>query len=241
MNTTKRLFIVGAGGLGRELVDIVRASPTCRYADIAFIDDTVQAGTLIDGVPVIGDRRVLGHLSPDSVMVCVAVGNPEIRRNLIEDLRRYGHTAANLIDPTALIRTSATFEEGTLVLARAVISSHAFLGPHVVINIGAVIGHDVSVGRYSVIGAGALISGGATIGEGVLVGAGATILPHATVGSWSKVAMGAAVFSPVGANTTVLGNPARPIVGGHPPPVQTNPSTNGFSGIAPSVLKKVDG
>lgn len=240
MDTNKRLLIVGAGGLGRELVDIIREYKPCPYADIAFIDDAVQPGTLIDGVPVIGNRSVLGQTAPGSVTVCVAVGHPAIRRTLVEDVERYGHATANLVDPTALIRSSASVQEGTLVLARAVISSHASVGPHVVINIGAVIGHDVSIGRYSVIGAGALISGGATIGEGVLVGAGATILPHAIVDGWSKVGMGAAVFTRVVANTTVLGNPARPIMGQRPG-VQVDVSNNGHSGTATSALKKIDG
>jgi acetyltransferase EpsM len=237
MNTTKRLLIVGAGGLGRELVDIVREHRPCPYTDIAFIDDVLPADTLIDGVPVIGNRSVLGDMPPGSVEVCVAVGSPAVRRTLVEDVERYGHSVARIVDPCALIRPSATVQEGTIVLARAVISSHASVDPHVVINIGAVIGHDVSIGRYAVIGAGALISGGAIIGEGVLIGAGATVLPGTTVENWSKVAMGAAVFTRVAAKTTVLGNPARAILGERS--AQSDVSNNGLSGTVQSVEKRI--
>lgn len=212
----KRLLIIGAGGLGREVVDIVRESSPTPYKDIAFIDDAVSAGTLVAGVPVIGKRSVLGAVTPGSVDLCVAVGNPAIRRDVLEDVERYGHSLANIVDPSALIRSSATVQAGTIVLPRAVISSEACVASHVVINIGAVIGHDVSIGRYSVIGAGALISGGSTVGEGVLIGAGASILPGTAIEDWSKVAMGAAVFTRVLAKTTVVGNPARAILGGRP-------------------------
>ena len=43
--TMKTLFIVGAGGLGREVVDIVQSSPLAAEYALAFIDDTVAPGT----------------------------------------------------------------------------------------------------------------------------------------------------------------------------------------------------
>jgi acetyltransferase EpsM len=205
----KTLLIVGAGGLGSEVVDMVRGSmPEC-YADIGFVDDAVPANRLVHGVRVIGDRSVLRDVRPGSVDFCIAVGDPRARRALTEVAEGYGQRVISVIDETALLRPSATVGEGVIIGARAVVSSNASIGAHTAINIGAVIGHAVSIGPYAVIGAGALISGGARVGEGALVGAGASILLGKTVGSWATVAMGAAVFTEVSAGTTVLGNPAR--------------------------------
>jgi sugar O-acyltransferase (sialic acid O-acetyltransferase NeuD family) len=198
--------------LGSEVLDIVRESKPRRYSDIVFVDDAAPPHGIIHGIRVIGARSSLSELRPGSVDLCVATGNPAARLELTEFAQRYGHSMISVIDPTALVRSSATVEEGTIIGARAVVSSNASIGAHAAINIGAVIGHGVSIGRYAVIGAGALISGGARVGEGALIGAGASILLGTVVGSWSTVAMGAAVFTEVAAETTVFGNPARVIM-----------------------------
>lgn len=205
----KTLLIVGAGGLGREVLDIVHESHRAQYRDVSFIDDAVEPQTFVHGVRVIGHRAILSSIRPETVDVCVAIGNPASRQALILDIERYGHSFATIIDPSALVRPCATVHKGAIVGPHAVISCNATIGAHAVVNIQAVVGHDVSIGSYTVIGAGALLSGGASIGDGVLIGAGASILLGTTVGNWSKVAMGAAVFTNVADRTTVLGNPAR--------------------------------
>jgi acetyltransferase EpsM len=208
----KTLLIVGAGGLGSEVLDMVRESMPDCYSDIGFVDDAVPANRLVHGVRVIGDRSILRDVRPGSVDLCIAIGDPPARRALAELAEGYGHSVIRVIDGTSLVRPSATVGEGAVIGARAVVSSNASIGAHAAINIGAVIGHAVSIGRYAVIGAGALISGGARVEEGALIGAGSSILLGKTVGSWATVAMGAAVFTEVPAGTTVLGNPARVIM-----------------------------
>jgi sugar O-acyltransferase (sialic acid O-acetyltransferase NeuD family) len=207
----KALLIIGAGGLGSEVADIVRETKRDTYADVAFVDDSIKAGTVLHGVEVRGTRAILRDIPPGRVDLCVAVGDPVARRKLIADVARYGHSMINVIDPTAVIRPSAVIGPGAIVGARAVVATNASVGAHVVINIGAVVGHDVSIGPYSVIGAAAVLNGGSRIGEGVLIGAGAAVLPGRRVGSWSRVAMSAAVFTDVEEGITVLGNPAHAV------------------------------
>jgi acetyltransferase EpsM len=210
----KRLFILGAGGLGKEVVDIVRCCKQSLYAEIIFLDDNSRPDTLVCGVKVAGDRSVLARIEPGTADVCVAVGNPVARCKLIEDIERYGHSFITLIDPSAIVRSSATIGKGAIIGAGAVVSCNVTIEAHAVVILGAIVGHDVSIGRYALIGGGANLSGGARIGEGALIGAGASILGGKTVGNWATVAMGAAVFTQVEERTTVLGNPARPIFTG---------------------------
>jgi sugar O-acyltransferase (sialic acid O-acetyltransferase NeuD family) len=207
----RTLLIIGAGGLGSEVVDIVRETKRNAYAHVAFVDDFIKAGTVLHGVEVRGTRAVLREMTPGRVDLCVAVGDPVARQQLIEDIARYGHPVIDVIDPTAVIRPSAVIGPGAIVGARAVVATNASVGAHVVINIGAIVGHDVSIGPYSVIGAAAVLNGGSSIGEGVLIGAGAAVLPGRRVGSRSRVAMSAAVFTEIGEGITVLGNPARAV------------------------------
>ena len=204
----RTLLIIGAGGLGKEVVDIVRSSPGTEY-DLAFMDDVILSNTIVHGVRVLGDRSILCDVSPESTDICVAVGSPATRRRLIEEIEGYGLSFATLIDPSALIRSSAVLGTGVIIGARAFLSCNTVIGSHAVINPGALVGHDVVIGRYAVVGGGALLSGGARIGEGTLVGAGASVLSNIAVGDWATMGMGAAVFAPVENGITVLGNPAR--------------------------------
>ena len=54
-----------------------------------------------------------------------------------------------------------------------------------------------------------------TIGKNVWIGAGAVILPGVEIGDDAVVGAGTIVTKSVGAGMTVVGNPARPIRGGH--------------------------
>jgi hypothetical protein len=45
----RTLCIIGAGGLGSELVDIVRETGQDTYADVAFVDDFITTGTVLHG------------------------------------------------------------------------------------------------------------------------------------------------------------------------------------------------
>lgn len=218
----KRLLILGAGGLGKEVADIVFVMPDGdKYDDVAFIDDVIPPNKPVYGIQVLGNRSLLCEMSPEESEVCVAVGTPAVRKKLVEEINRYGLSFANIIDPTALIRSTAVLGSGVIIGARAFLSSDVMVGAHAVINPGALVGHEVVIGSYVVVGGGALISGGARIGEGALIGAGASILYNTSVGDWATVGMGAGVFAPVEKGQTVLGNPARPL------PVQRKPPEMG--------------
>lgn len=103
-----------------------------------------------------------------------------------------------VLPPSAVIGKNVTLAYqglGTVVHARAVIGSHVYIGPGVVIG-----GRG---GEYVV----------PTIGQYVFIGAGAKILGPVTVGDGATVAAGAVVIHDVAAGTTVAGVPAAVIQG----------------------------
>ena len=205
----KTLLIIGAGGLGKEVVDIVQSSSQGGEYDLAFVDDVIPPNTIVHGVRVLGNCSILREVAPESTDICVAVGNPANRRRLTEEIEGYGLSFATVIDPSALIRSSSVLGTGVIIGARAFLSCNTVIGSHAVINPCALVGHDVVIGPYAVVGGGALLSGGVRIGEGTVVGAGASILYNTAVGDWATVGMGAADFASVENEITVLGNPAR--------------------------------
>src|SRR5207253_11292746 len=110
----KTLLIIGAGGLGKEVVDILQSSPQGAEYDLAFVDDVIPPNTIVHGVRVLGNSSILCEVSPESTDICVAVGRPAIRRTLIEIIEGYGLPCATVIDPPALIRLLVVLGTGAI-------------------------------------------------------------------------------------------------------------------------------
>jgi sugar O-acyltransferase (sialic acid O-acetyltransferase NeuD family) len=203
-------LIFGAGGFGKEILDILLSTLSCGKVKAFFLDDSVPQGSDLDGVIVVGNSDYL-KATEDSI-VTIAIGNPRIRRILTQRVIEANLPFATIIDHTAQLRRNAQVGTGSILCANTILSVNAHIGEHNVVNIGATISHDVTTGPYTVISPGAIILGEVTIGEGVEIGAGAIIHPQVKIGNWCKIAMGAVVYKDVPDNAIVSGNPARTMI-----------------------------
>ncbi|MDR1580995.1 MAG: hypothetical protein LBS35_11610, partial [Synergistaceae bacterium] len=61
------VIVYGAGGLGREILQIVRAMPDARA--LGYVDDGVPPGTERNGAPVLGGAEYLDSLGNVSVVI----------------------------------------------------------------------------------------------------------------------------------------------------------------------------
>lgn len=203
-------MIYGAGGYGREVLDIFNASRVHGYDCAVFVDDgDLSPGTLINGAPFLGGWEAMLQLDPATTSVGIGVGNPKYRAILASKIRAAGYSLATLIDPMATVRPSAEIGEGVIIGAGAFVSCNARIDGNVLLNLSCLIGHDAVVGAHAVISPFAVLLGGAKVGVGSELGGSCQIFPRTNVGDWARVAMSAAVFKDVPANTTVSGNPAR--------------------------------
>lgn len=205
---SKTLVIYGAGGLGREVLDIV-LSRDDGYAGIFFADDGLAPETIVAGHRVLGGFDALEDLRRETTSVVIAVGKPAVRAQIWRRLREAGFVPATVVDPTAVVRPSATLGPGCVVGVNALVSCGAVVGDNVVINAGAVVSHDVEIGPHSIVQPLATVLGGARVGEGAEIGAAASLMIGRRVADHAKIAMGAVAFANVRPDATVVGNPAR--------------------------------
>ena len=108
-NDLKPLYIVGAGGFGREVIwlaeTINESNPTWEI--MGFVDDDSSLwDKMIDGYKVYGGLDYLEAM--DSDMWCVvAVGNAEIRKRIVDKYSKSTHIKyATLVSPDAKIGIS---------------------------------------------------------------------------------------------------------------------------------------
>lgn len=209
----KSLVIFGAGGFGREVLQLVRDINKIERTWVCegFLVDSAFAGaSTVQGLPVLGDMSWLSG-NPD-VDVVIAVGSPAARRRIANDIRGMcGYRFATLIHPRAWTGENVEIGAGSIICAGALITTNILIGQHVQVNLGVTIGHDAILEDFVTVSPGVNISGNVRLGEGAEIFAGSVILPQRAVGEWAIIGAGSVVVKSIPENTTAVGAPARVI------------------------------
>lgn len=199
------LFIVGAGGFGREAVWTVerinRANQQPLWNVIGFADDDPKKATgNFEGYPMLGSVEKASKDHPGS-SVFIAVGDNKLRAEIYKRLR--GHDFPALIDPSAQVSPTTEFKHGTFIAPEAVVSVGTDIGKFVIINARAGVGHDTTVGDFVNICPGVSLSGHTTIEDGAFMGTNSCTAPGMTVGAGATVACGTPVMTNVAPGATL--------------------------------------
>ena len=210
------LVVVGAGGFGREALDVVEdinaAAPSQVWNVVGVVDDapsTVNLDRLAARrATYVGTvEDLLGRV--DRPRYVVGIGSPSVRRSIAENLEAAGLNAATLVHPAATLGRPVEVGAGTVVCAGARVATNVTLGRHVHLTPNVSVGHDTTLGNFVSMNPASSVSGDCTIGEGVLVGVGAVVLNQLIVGANAVVGGGACVVTHVLSGATVKGVPAR--------------------------------
>lgn len=211
--------LIGGGGHAAVVADAITRANAIVHAiyddeDVNLphppLGDDARGRTEIAGVAIKPFRSwTTVEASERPHALHIAVGNIQLRADLIEDVLETDASFISVIDPNAIISTSATIGVGAFVAAGAIVNASAEIGDHAIINTSAVVEHDCVVGENSHIAPGATLCGGAVVGRGALIGAGAIALPGSVIGPACVVGAGAVVRGELAAGSTVVGVPAR--------------------------------
>lgn len=204
------LVILGAGGHGRELLDIVEAvnaaAPTWRF--LGFLDDGRPDASLLErrGVPWLGATSLLAELDAD---YAIGMGDGDARRRMDDLATSCGRRAAELIHPRAHVGSDVLLEPGVVLAVGASVTTNVRMGRHTHLNVAAQVAHDCRLGPFVTVSPGALVNGGNTVGSGVLLGAGSVVTPGRTIGADTWVGAGAVVVDDLPPRVVATGVPAR--------------------------------
>ena len=182
------IFVYGAGGQGRVVVD------TMRNARVEF-----GLTTMIDDNRELHGKQVLGHVVHGDQAIhrergFIAIGDNEARVRIAS---KFCGRLVTLVHRTAFVGQSVTLGEGTVLMAGTVVNVGSVIGNNVIVNTGATIDHDCKIGDGAHIAPGCHLCGGVQVGEGSLLGVGTLVVPGIRIGRRAFIHAGQTVTSNV--------------------------------------------
>ena len=211
---TEPLVIIGCGGFGREVHDVVDAINEVKstWNLLGYLDDRPEPSN-VSRVESRNSKMLGGAdwmlTAPQEVQFVIGIGIGKTRRIIDERCCSAGLTAATLVHPAATLGHDVRIGEGSIICAGVRATTNISLGRHVHLNINATVGHDCTLEDYVTVNPLVAISGGVCIGTESTMGTHSTVLQNLSIGAGSTVGAGAVAVRDVPPFVIVKGIPAR--------------------------------
>lgn len=212
--------LIGAGGLGREVMPYVRESISKSLnianfeIEIYFVETWEPELKQINHYPLISLENFLS-LSGIKYFN-IAVGDTYARDKILNKINNQAQLLS-IFSPHALILDNTFIDGGAILSPYTVITSNTTIGKCFYANVFSYVAHDCIVGDFVTFAAGVRCNGNVHIDDYAYIGAGVIIREGSKekpmkIGRGAILGMGAIVTKNVAAGEIVVGNPARPLI-----------------------------
>lgn len=206
----KQIVIIGAGGFGREIQWLIERinEKELTWEIKGYIDDGIQAGTIINGYPVLGGINKLLDMQQEIAVVC-AIGSSVTRKKIIERISNNSNIEfPNLIDPSVQMSKYVKLGKGNIICAGTILTVNIEIEDFSILNLDCTVGHDVVLNSFVTVYPSVNISGCVTVGNTTEIGTGTKIIQGKTISEHVIIGAGAVVVKNIDISGTYVGMPA---------------------------------
>ncbi|OZB83890.1 MAG: hypothetical protein B7X32_08985, partial [Microbacterium sp. 13-71-7] len=131
------IIVIGAGGFGRETLDVIEAINAVTRDSVWDVIGVVDDAPAEIHVERLRDRqiRLLGGIDAnrelfDGMHYVVGIGSPGVRARIAEKVEAWGARPVTLVHPAAVVGTCVVIAQGSVVCGGVQISTNVRLGKH---------------------------------------------------------------------------------------------------------------
>lgn len=203
------LVLVGAGGLAREVLALLRR--TAEYTVVGLLDeDPAMWGRVFDGVPVLGGLEEKQRFPLAKLLLCVGRGtHRHTLANRLDGLGHHEQDYATVVHDSVAVPDDCTIAPGSVLLAGVVLTTNVTIGRHVVVMPNVTLTHDALIEPFATLCAGVALGGNVWVGERAYLGMNSSVREGVQIGSDAVIGMGAVVLRAVPDGEVWLGVPAH--------------------------------
>lgn len=212
----------GAGGFARETMPIAKQclssfiqSKDGYILDVYFVE-TLPSTAEVNGYPVISEDEFFA-IECETRYFNIAIANSKTRETLATRMCERGAEPMSIQASHALTYERNMIDKGALICAFSTITSNVKIGKFFHSNIYSYVAHDCIIGDFVTFAPSVHCNGNVHIHDHAYIGTGAIIRQGSldkpiVIGEGAVVGMGAVVTKDVQPYTTVVGNPAKPLI-----------------------------
>ncbi|WP_354668599.1 acetyltransferase [Pseudoalteromonas sp. C2R02] len=203
-----KLAILGASCHGKVVADA--AFESGAWDEIVFFDDAYPDKKKLECWTVIGSTLDL-IIDLNNYHVIVAIGDNKTRFKKQAVLEANGAVIATVIHPKSTVSSFSTIEQGSVVMAGAIVNAFSYISKSCIVNSNSVIEHDCFLGCGVHISPNASLAGGVKIGNMSWVGIASCVRELISIGESIIIGAGSVVVKNVFIKGVYVGNPLRQI------------------------------
>lgn len=193
------------------VTDIIENQAKFRIA--GFIDDFKDKGESVFGYPIIGADKDIPKISKNIYGGIVAVGDNWARHQIVSSIKQRcpNFHFIKAVHPKSTVARGVKINEGTTVMAGAIINSHTHIGEHCIVNTNASLDHDNFIGDFVTIAPNATTGGTVSVGDYSVLSLGANVIHERNIDRHTIIGAGATVVHDISSYVVAYGTPAREI------------------------------
>ena len=210
---TTKIIIIGAGGHGRVIADIIDTINTGiqsnQFTIVGYLDDdTGLEKSSVNLHRVIGPLRKLSVIEHDAVVI--AIGDNTLRKRIFLNLLDQGEHIISIIHSSSIISNNVEVGQGVQIIGGVVINTESRIGQNSIINTSSSIDHNNWIGDHVHIAPGVHLGGDVFIGDDTFIGMGTIIAPRVKIGRGCTIGAGSVVLKNIAEGEFAYGTPAKP-------------------------------